>query len=306
MNGQRLDHALAELLPHLSLRARRRRIENGGVLVNGLSERAGYRLRSNDTLLLREDAEAATGARLLDIQGEYCFFYKPAGLHTAALSGKSGPSLEGAAKTLLPPEAASDRLQLLGRLDYETSGIVCAALSDKAARDFRRAERAGLCEKRYLALLDGCLRSAVTVRNGLDTANRRKSRLLADTDDETRWTTFLPLQSLLLTSAWFEDSPAAEARQDDASLLSSRVSATTPEATLALCLIKRGARHQIRAHAAAAGHPLRHDALYGRASQPEASFLLHHAAIHLPGASCVSMPDWPLPAPVVAALVKLL
>ncbi|MDR2819724.1 MAG: pseudouridine synthase [Desulfovibrio sp.] len=286
MNGQRLDHASAELLPHLSLRARRRRIENGGVLVNGLPEKAGYRLRPNDTLLLREDAEAATGARLLDIQGEYCFFYKPAGLHTAALSGKSGPSLEDAAKTLLPPEAASDRLQLLGRLDYETSGIVCAALSDKAARDFRRAERAGLCEKRYLALLDGCLRSAVTVRNGLDTANRRKSRLLADTDDETRWTTFLPLQSL------------------PSSGVVSCV--TTPEATFALCLIKRGARHQIRAHAAAAGHPLRHDALYGRANQPEASFLLHHAAIHLPGASCVSMPDWPLAAPVASLALRRL
>lgn len=51
----------------------------------------------------------------------------------------------------------------------------------------------GRCEKRYLALLRGTLAGPSTVRLALDTADRRQSRVLADTDDRLRWTEFLPL-----------------------------------------------------------------------------------------------------------------
>lgn len=78
--------------------------------------------------------------------------------------------------------------------------------------------------------------------------------------------------------------------------------------TLAACRIRRGARHQIRVHAAGLGHALWGDVLYadredslphdfgGVAPSPEQpGFFLHHGGLRLPGAACVDYPSWPLP-----------
>ena len=68
--------------------------------------------------------------------------------------------------------------------------------------------------------------------------------------------------------------------------------ATMPEAmTLLQITIQRGARHQIRAHLAAAGHPIVGDHLYGR--HPGRVMYLHHAAISLPGFEAQCPPPWP-------------
>ena len=66
------------------------------------------------------------------------------------------------------------------------------------------------------------------------------------------------------------------------------------EATLAGCLILKGARHQIRAHAASLGHPLLGDARYGAEGRPAAEerFFLHHGRIELPGFAASCLPDW--------------
>jgi len=193
MVSQRLDFALSLLLPHMGLRGRKRCIENGLVLVNGRACTAAQRLRKGDVVTLHEaEQEPAVAAppvktvgqaaacssgmdsnqcepRLLAIQGALCFFFKPAGLHTAALVGGTAPSLEAMLPQLLTStarnaganstadSAADLRPQLLQRLDHGTSGLVCGAFSSEAADDFRRLEVAGHCEKRYVALLAGRL-----------------------------------------------------------------------------------------------------------------------------------------------------
>ena len=61
--------------------------------------------------------------------------------------------------------------------------------------------------------------------------------------------------------------------------------------TLLEIAIQRGARHQIRAHLAAAGHPIVGDHLYGR--HPGRVIYLHHAAISLPDFKAQCPPPWP-------------
>lgn len=295
--GQRLDRALAALLPGMGLRGRRRRVEGGAVLVNGRPGRAAQRLRAGDWLeLLPAGGMAASGgpacspggvgaddvARLLERQGRYCFFYKPAGLHSAALAGGGGPSLEALLPRLLGRAADGEQPAalpvLLQRLDYGTSGLICAACDAAAAAAFRAAEAAGECEKRYLAVLEGRLAAPVTVRNALDTARRARSLVLPDTAEAVRWTEFLPLHF------W------------DAAALPKALSglASHGGATLAACRIRRGARHQIRAHAARMGHPLAGDSLYGAsgALSGRAGFCLHHGGLRVPGAQCAVPPPW--------------
>ena len=322
--GQRCDQALAALLPHLGLRGRRRCLERGGALCNGCPVSAAHRLVSGDVLTLvspvaalsAAQALAAAGARLLSRQGDYAFFFKPAGLHTAALAGDAGPSLEGLLPALtaeLPapevgaarpdPSAVSPFCRLLQRLDRETSGMVCAALRPEAVQAFRRAEARGLCDKRYVALLQGRLAAPTTAREALDTADRRRSRVLPGSVDLEHTTEFFPLcywppdRVFALTAAFFV--PGVGGR-------------TAPPAagglTLAACRIRRGARHQIRVHAAGLGHALWGDALYadGVGALPQDSggaepstdlpgFFLHHGGLRLPGAACVDYPPWPLP-----------
>lgn len=151
--GQRLDQALAALTPELGLRGRRRLIARRAVLVSGRAMPAAHRLRVGELVSLREaTAEPAAVPRLAETprllarQGEYCFLYKPAGLHSTALAGGGGFSLERALPALLASLPGAGAAQLLQRLDYGTSGIVCAALTRQAALAFRRAEREGRCE----------------------------------------------------------------------------------------------------------------------------------------------------------------
>ncbi|WP_297827475.1 RNA pseudouridine synthase [uncultured Desulfovibrio sp.] len=310
--GQRLDQALAALTPELGLRGRRRLIARRAVLVSGRAMPAAHRLRVGELVSLREaTAEPAAVPRLAETprllarQGEYCFLYKPAGLHSTALAGGGGFSLERALPALLASLPGAGAAQLLQRLDYGTSGIVCAALTRQAALAFRRAEREGRCEKRYLALLRGILAAPVIARAALDTAKRRQSRPLASTDDSLRWTEFLPLHVWENAAGLPPELAAASGAGNDQARLSGEAGLT-----LAACRIRLGARHQIRAHAAALGHPLWGDDLYGRApaepppetTAPATPFFLHHGALLLPGAACVLPPSWPLPATQAGAV----
>ena len=124
--GQRLDQALAALTPELGLRGRRRLIARGAVLVNGRVGDAGCRLRPGDVLALRgtEDGTGATPCsadmpRLLSRQGDYCFLYKPAGLHSAALAGDNGIDAEQLQKTIDAYNQAADAGEAIPALEYE-------------------------------------------------------------------------------------------------------------------------------------------------------------------------------------------
>ena len=292
--GTRLDHALARLVDE-GLRGRRRRIARQGVLINGIPCRdPARRLRRGDLLALAPPnaapsaPEATTPARLLARVGDVCVLFKPAGLHSAALAGNDGDSLEARLPALCGPVLGpGETPALLQRLDHGTSGLVCAALTPEAARAFRAAEAAGNCEKRYLTLLTGALCGPLTARARLDTDRRRTSRLMTDDDDRTRWTEIFPLH------VWEADA-AARLRL----LLGGRgTCGGQPEAlTLAACRIRRGARHQIRAHAAALGHPLLGDSRYagtGTAQALPERFHLHHGFLAWPEGSCAAPPPWP-------------
>lgn len=314
--GQRLDAALAAFLPELSLRARRRLWDTHAVLVNDRPCPAGRMLRENDTICLRpkpaiHTAEAAPTAadsselspaavpffrqsppHLIAQHGNLFFFYKPAGLHTSSLEGRGGPSLEAQLPKLCPDHALSPTtgqkaLRLVNRLDCGTSGIVTAALSEHDADKWRRMENAGLCEKHYYALLCGHLPHPLTIRNRLDTAKRRVSKILpVESLDTLRHTRFTPLGFLSTEQMQSLHQQLRDAATPPAENQAAAGQAEQP-CTLALCTIAKGARHQIRAHALSAGFPLWGDSLYAQPRDlPLASghiFLLHHGLVSMPG-----------------------
>ncbi|MDL2279990.1 RNA pseudouridine synthase [Desulfovibrio sp. OttesenSCG-928-G11] len=301
--AMRLDAALAPLLPGLGLRARRRLWTWSKILVNGQERRPGFMVRGGDRIQLQgamaTEPAPLLGIRLVELEAGLAALYKPAGLHSAHIMACPEPSLESLLPALWPellrhwralrqqPGAPGGIFQneaettspdntpaLLTRLDRATSGLVLTALDAQAGARFRRHEKQGLARKSYLALLAGHLERDLRLDFRLDTDGGAISRVLDCREaDPARHTLAEPLARAALT----ENGP-------------------TPDAdgpfTLARVRIFRGARHQIRAHLAAAGFPLLGEWLYAPAAQEARPLYLHHAALEAPDFAARCLPVW--------------
>lgn len=312
MPAMRLDAALAPLLPDLGLRARRRLWTWSKVLVNGRERRPGFMVRGGDRIELQRalapepvpGSEPAPpgGIRLVRLEAGLAAFYKPAGLHSAHIKASPEPSLESLLPDLWPdllrqwrearqehrvpdgagnaPRSDADNTPpdgapaLLTRLDRATSGLVLAALDALAGARFRRHEERGLTRKTYLALLTGHLDRELRLEARLDSADAAISRVMDCRDeDPVRHTLAEPLAR----AALHENGPAPDA---------------DGPFTLARVRIFRGARHQIRAHLAAAGFPLAGEWLYAPVAGEARPLYLHHAAIETPDFAARCLPPW--------------
>lgn len=263
-DGARLDRALEALVPGSGLRERRRLIEGGRVLVEGRKAPAGLKVRAGQRLALlpREEEPAPPPVPVIAAAGGYAALNKPAGLHSASLAGGGGQSVEAMLPALFPGKTA----RLLNRLDFLTSGIVLAALSPGAAKAFARLAP-GQVLKEYLAMVRGELAEPLELMRALDTDDRRRTRVLGKLDRDPRnWTLVWPEAAL----------PGG--------------------LTLVRVRIQAGARHQIRAHLAAANLPIVGDPLYGEPLQESGEqgegLRLHHRLMEFPGFSARCEPAW--------------
>lgn len=260
-DGLRLDRVLETVMPGSGLRLRRRLCEEGRVLVDGRAGKPGYRVRTGQSVEVEEVGEMTTpgalGLRIVKSEDGFAAVDKPGGVHSAAISGKSEPSAEGVLPTLFP----DDEPVLLNRLDRLTSGLLLVALTPEARRVYREYEDQGAIKKFYLARVRGRLDGIVSIRNRLDTDDRKITRVLPEPDpDSRRWTGVTALS------------------HDNAA-----------DTSLVRCLIMKGARHQIRAHLASIGHPIVGDPLYGGGECPR-GLMLQHQRLELPGFEAEAIP----------------
>lgn len=285
VEGERLDRALERLLPGSGLRLRRRLIEAGRVLVEGRAAPAGLKLREGQRVSLLPEQESAPGGdaglaqagaqgearaathspqpaptvRIVVRTREFAALDKPAGLHSAALAGGGGASLEA----LLPELFPGITPRLLNRLDFLTSGLVLASMTSRAAKLFAALKPKDVV-KEYMAVVEGELGEALVLKRKLDTDDRKRTRVLGKMENEARgWTMVWP------------ESALAGGR------------------TLVRVRIQAGARHQIRAHLAAANLPIVGDPLYG---DPDGStdgrLFLHHRRLEFLDFKAFCPPPW--------------
>ena len=238
-------------------------LEAGSVLVDGRPRGAAYRVRAGELLAVaarpRADAGfAATDVAVVAEAGDYAAVVKPAGLHSASIAQGGGPSLEDLLPAIFP---GRDPI-LLSRLDRLTTGLVPVAFTPEAADAYRSLETAGAVAKTYMAVAHGVIGQPFEISYDLDVRDRIKTRVRL-------WEAADPLRRTAVT-------PVAGARG----------------LALVRCRIARGARHQIRAHLAAAGHPLVGDPLYGQ-GEGERLFL-HCAALRCPVLAADDDPPWTL------------
>ena len=311
---QRLDRVLGRLVPDMGLRGRRRLCELGLALVNGRPAKESKKLREGDVVSIADGAElpadAASDSPVASAPGEprpapgeaaplfpedkprvirrnkrFAMLHKPAAMHTESLAGKPGDSLQTLLPALLGP--LPERVRLLNRLDYPTSGLVTVALTPEGVNDYQEYQDAGQTEKRYLALLEGEMEHGMLANQKLILKNRERVLVeLMRHPDPRRHTVVDPLAILELA-------PLLRRLGID----KRNWQGTPPRyVTLAGCTILKGARHQIRAHCSALGFPLLGDRRYGARFHPSEqdgeTFFLHHACLLLPGFEVNVIPAW--------------
>jgi 23S rRNA pseudouridine955/2504/2580 synthase len=245
--GQRLDNFIHRELGDLPRSRIYRVIRKGEVRVNGHRAGPDTRLQAHDKIRIppvkvRPASEVGQPSTHLieTIRGaivheddNLLVLDKPSGVAVHGGSGISFGAIEGL-RALRP----GDSLELVHRLDRDTSGILLVAKNSATLRTVHALLREGAFEKRYLALLKdkwelGRKRIDVPLRTDLRVGGERTVR--ADASGKPSLSEFRPVQFF------------------------------GKRASLMEVAIFTGRTHQIRVHALHAGHPVAGDEKYGDA-----------------------------------------
>ncbi|MBL0426109.1 RluA family pseudouridine synthase [Ramlibacter alkalitolerans] len=262
--GQRLDNFLIRVLKGVPKTHVYRIIRSGEVRVNKGRASADARVALGDVVRLppvrRSEAAAAKAEKpapprefpLLFEDEHLLAIDKPAGV---AVHGGSGVSF-GVIEQLRQARPASKFLELVHRLDRETSGILLVAKKRSALTRLQDQFRERETGKTYLALVAGAWPANRKVidqplHKYLQGDGERRVRVVAKDDPDG-------MRSITLVKVAQRFSlppPLAEGGGGGAP--------AAREATLLEVTIKTGRTHQIRVHLASAGHPILGDDKYG-------------------------------------------
>ncbi len=297
--GQRIDNFLLTRLKGVPRSRIYRILRRGEVRVNRGRIKPSYRLQAGDQLRIppvrmsEADEPVRAGQRVIETL-EAGILYEDAGLLVLnkpsglAVHGGSGLSY-GVIEVLRAMRPDAPYLELVHRLDRETSGCLIIAKKRSHLRQLHallRREGGERIEKTYLTLVQGGWQGgtrkidAPLRKNTLRSGERMVS---VSADGKPSQSVFTPL-----------------ARYGDASLMEVR--------------LLTGRTHQVRVHAAHAGHPIAGDGKYGDAGFNRAlarrgldRLFLHAHRIHLthPGTGEHLRVSAPLDARLQAVLDRL-
>jgi 23S rRNA pseudouridine955/2504/2580 synthase len=274
--GTRLDQFLLRLLPSVPRSRVFRIVRKGEVRVNGKRASPEQRLQERDIVRvppIRVEEAPAPGeparvpsraresiqAAIISEDDRLIVLDKPAGVAVHGGSGLSFGVIE-ALRAMRP----DDDLELVHRLDRETSGCLLVSRRRSALRTLHELLREGLVEKRYLTLVKGHWNLGHTkidapLRTDIRVGGERTVKV--HESGKEALSEFKPIQ-------WFGK-----------------------QATLLEVNLHTGRTHQIRVHAAHAGHPVAGDEKYGdeafNAQMKEAG--LHRMFLHSHSVSF----EWP-------------
>lgn len=243
--GQRIDNYLLSHLKGVPRSLVYRIVRSGEVRVNKGRIKAGYRLQAGDSVRippLRLGEEGAPSrpadpflervqASVLYEDDDLLILNKPAGIAVHGGSGVSHGVIE--ALRALRPEAPF--LELVHRLDRDTSGCLMIAKQRATLLNLHTLLREGGVTKHYLALVKGRWRGKGRI---IDAALRKN--LIESGERRVKVS---------------EEGKEAQSLFEPVTLYA--------ECSLMQIQLMQGRTHQIRVHAAHAGHPVAGDSKYG-------------------------------------------
>ena len=271
-NGRRLDRILRKALPDHSLSLIHRLLRQGKVLVNGKPASQSERVEPGQTIQLV--SQLTTNSVNVNKKTLYpppplpeilwqgsgiIVFNKPAGLATHGSNSLETLVNEHLTATL--PPSLSFKPGPLHRLDKPTSGVIAFSQSIEGARFFSRLLQERKIEKTYLAIIEGTFSGEQTWED----------ELVRDTTAKKTYVNPHGAQNV---------SGKQHMPELQNALASVKALASNGRYSLIEVKLVTGRTHQIRAQAAAHGHPLAGDTKYGGGRWPagtgnEGRFFLH-------------------------------
>jgi len=243
-DGQRIDNALVTLLKGVPKSMIYRLLRTGQVRVNGKRAKPDTRLADGDTLRIPpvrmadkvegrgpgEGQVAEVAEAVIFEDKHFLVIDKPAGVASHGGSGISHGAIE-----LLRAARPQEHLELVHRLDRDTSGVLVFARTRTGLTGLQAAIRAGEVTKQYLCLMLGHPAKA-------------------------RFDVNAPLLKSIMQGG---ERMVRVAESGKPSLTFFREMEQYPSARLMQATLGTGRTHQIRVHAAHIGHPLAGDPKYG-------------------------------------------
>ncbi|MCF0145094.1 MAG: RluA family pseudouridine synthase [Eubacterium sp.] len=249
--GTRVDRFLADLPLSLSRTYIQKILKDGGVLVNGRTVRASFRLSAEDRVCLHipEVREPCIEAENIPLDILYededlLVVNKPQGMvvHPSAghMSGTlvnallyhCGDSLSGINGILRPG--------IVHRIDKDTSGALVVCKNDSSHRGLAEQFAVHSCRRRYRAVLSGVLpQDAITIDAPIGRDERDRKRMAVVPEGKgKRAVTHLSVLQRFSSFTYTE------------------------------CVLETGRTHQIRVHTASINTPVLGDPVYGRRKCP--------------------------------------
>lgn len=237
--GQRLDRALALLLPEFTRSQLQQWIAGGQVKVDGRVPRKRDTVRGGERVEIEVPPPVPTTARAqaipLDIvheDDEFLVINKPPGLVVHPGAGNRESTLMNALLHHAPALARLPRAGIVHRLDKDTSGLLVVAKTERARQSLIGQLQTREMGREYVALVEGVLVAGGTVEAPIGRHHRDRTRM------------------------------AVSSRGKEA-VSHYRVLKKYRTHTLVQVKLGSGRTHQIRVHMAHLKHPVVGDPVYG-------------------------------------------
>ena len=240
--NNRLDKALSLFKSDLSRSYIAKLIEEGKVLVNDKQEKASYKVKDNDAILLMDIEDKKSDIKEEDIpldvvyeDDDIMIINKVQGMVVHPANGHYSGTLVNA--LMYQADSLSSingviRPGIVHRIDKDTSGLICIAKNDNAHHFLANQLKDHTMSREYIALVRGVIKEnsgTIDMPIGRDKKDRQKMGI--DKEGKPATTHFQVLER-------FNDH------------------------TLVKCQLVSGRTHQIRVHMSAIGHPVEGDPLY--------------------------------------------